>query len=126
MANGQNYPEPWILWSLCWLHSAATIANVYLRLDQRQVEFDPSPGARVLAGRATLLHHGLGPLVAVLYAAAGLAPWLTVLAFVLAFVDALDTVLRPWPGAMPRRIGLRQLAASTIFTAVMVLAYLLR
>ena len=96
-----------------------------MRLDQRLWKSTRSRAERFRAGQATLLHHGLGLGVAVLYAATGLAPWLTILAFFLAFVDALDTVLRPWPGAMPRRIGFRQLAASTIFTVVMVVAYLL-
>ena len=99
---------------------------MYLRLDQRTCKTAGTRSRRLRVGRSTLLHHGLGLAVAVLYAKAGLAPWLTVLAFVLAFVDAVDTVLRPWPGAMPRRIGFRQLAASTIFTAVMVAAYVLR
>ena len=56
--------------------------------------------------------------------AIGQAPPLTILAFVIVLLDAVDTVARPTPGARPAVIGMRQLAVTTAFVAVMVVAYL--
>jgi len=125
-AGGADYPEPWVLWALTWIHSTAAVANVYLRLDQRRWPGTGTWQARLAAGRRTLLHHGLGLLLAVLFVALQQAPPLVILAFAFALLDALDTVYRPTPGARPARIGVRQLVSTTVFVGIMVAAYLTR
>ena len=60
-AGGEDYPEPWVLWALTWLQSAAAIANVYLRLDQRRWSGRRSGKERLAAGWRTLVVHGAGP-----------------------------------------------------------------
>lgn len=124
-AGGVDYPEPWVLWALTWLQSAAAIANVYLRLDQRRwTEARPWP-LRLAAGTRTLAHHGAGLGAALLFVLVGQAPPLVIGAFAIPFVDAVDTVWRPRLGARPAQIGIRQLAVTTAFVAVMVVAFLL-
>lgn len=124
-AGGKDYPEPWVLWVLTWLQSASAIANVYLRLDQRRWARGRPLGERLAAGRRTLVHHLLGLAAAVFFVAIGQAPPLTIAAFAVVLVDAVDTVLRPTPGARPAAIGIRQLAATGAFVLIMAAAYCL-
>jgi hypothetical protein len=126
VGGGIDYPEPWILWVLTWAQSMAAIANVYLGLEQRRWPDIPRPAERLRAGRRTLAHHTLGLLLAVAFAAGGLAPWLTLAAFAVVFGDAADSVLRPMLGAWPTQIGIRQLVSTTLFVFLMVVAYLSR
>lgn len=126
VGGGDQYPEPWILWALMWAQSMAAIANVYLRLEQRRWPALPSRSACLDAGRRTLVHHAAGLLLAAVFAAGGLSPWLTVAAFGVVLVDAIDSTLRPMIGARPAQIGIRQLAVWTVFLLLMIAAYLLR
>lgn len=123
-AGGTDYPLPWVLWALTWLQSAAAIANVYLRLDQRRWPDARTWPERLQAGHRTLVHHVAGFAAALLFFAVGQAPLLTIAAFAIPLVDAVDTVRRPLPGARPAVIGMRQLAVTTAFAAVMVFAFL--
>ena len=124
-AGGTDYPEPWVLWALTWLQSASAIANVYLRLDQRRWPGAKTWPQRLAAGTRTLVHHAAGLAAALLFVALDQAPPLVIAAFAVTFLDAVDTVRRPTPGARPAEIGIRQLVVTTVFVAVMVLAYLL-
>jgi hypothetical protein len=124
-ASGTDRLEPWILWSLTWLQTAASIVLVYLRLAQRQMEGPLRLAERLRMGRRTLAYHGFNLLYSVALAAWRLAPVGVPLAFLLTLGDALEGVIHPPLGAKPTRIGLRQLAASTSFVLVMVGAYLL-
>jgi hypothetical protein len=123
VAGGRQYPEPWVLWSLCWLHTAASIANVYLRLDQRLWKGMRTVAARVRAGRTTLLWHAAGPAVAAGFALVRHAPWAAVLPFVVPLADAIDGVLRPAIGVRPARVGVRQMLVMLAFTGLMILAW---
>ena len=124
-AGGTDYPEPWVLWALTWLQSAAAIVNVYLRLDQRRW-YGARPARRAPRRRAAhaSLHHGASLAAALLLVWIGQAPPLVIAAFAWTFVDAVDTVWRPTPGARPAQIGMRQLAVTAVFVAIMVAAYL--
>ena len=124
VAGGTHYPEPWVLWALTWLQSASAITNVYLRLDQRRWADVPVLEERLRAGRTTLLTHALALAVAIVFAVLGKAPPLVPVAFVIPFVDAIDTAWRPMLGARPSQIGIRQLVVWVLFVAVMLTAYL--
>ncbi len=126
VGGGADYPEPWVLWLLTWAQSMAAIANVYLRLEQRRWPEVPRLVERLRAGLRTLAHHALGFLLALLFATGGLAPWLALAAFGVVLGDAVDCVLRPVPGARPTQIGIRQLASTTLFVFLMMVAYLHR
>jgi len=123
-AGGTDYPEPWVLWALTWLQSAAAIANVYLRLDQRRWASPKPRRERLAAGALTLLFHAAGLAAALLFVAFDQAPPLVIAAFALVLLDAVDTTWRPTPGARPAQIGMRQLAVTTAFVGLMVVAYL--
>jgi hypothetical protein len=126
VGGGSDHLEPWILWALTWAQSMGAIANVYLRLEQRRWAAVPLRGERLRAGRRTLVHHLLGGLLSVAFAASGLAPWLTVAAFGAVLADAIDSILRPMVGVRPPQIGFRQLASTSLFVALMLVAYLAR
>jgi hypothetical protein len=123
VAGGPDSPTPWILWLLCWLQSAASIVLVYLRLDQRRWEAVPPPIGRWRAGRRALAYHLFNVLAAALLAERLRVPGGVTLAFGLMLVDAVESVARPRIGVRPAAIGLRQLAASTAFVALVAASY---
>jgi hypothetical protein len=123
VAGGTRYPEPWVLWSLCGLQSAASIAQVYLRLEQRTWKAAPPGPARWWAGRSTLGWHLAGPAAAGAFALLRHAPWAAALPFALPLADAIDGVARPALGWRPSRVGLRQAVVMAAFTAAMILAW---
>jgi len=122
-AGGEDYPLPWVLWALAWLQSAGAIANVYLRLDQRRWPDQRTWPERIHAGHRTMVHQVAGFAAALLFFAVGQAPALAVVAFAIPLLDAVDTVRRPRPGARPAAIGMRQMAVTAAFVAVMVAAF---
>lgn len=122
---GSEATLPWLLWSLSWLQSAASIVLVYLRLEQRQWCPQPDLPDRIRNGARTLGYHSVNLLYAGILSNLGLIPWLVAAAFGVLLGDALDGVLRPAIQQRPSRIGLRQLAASTIFFVTSAAAYLI-
>jgi hypothetical protein len=123
-ADGGDPLTPWILWGLTWLQSAASIVYVYHRLEQRHLTATPSVPHRWRMGARTLVYHAFNLTVALGLTLLGRVPALVPLAFGLMLLDALEGVAHPPVGARPAAIGLRQLAASAVFVAVMVAAYL--
>jgi len=124
VAGGEPSRTGWILWLLCWLQSAASIVLVYLRLDQRRWPIVPPMAQRWRAGGRALAYHLFNLLLAALLALAGWIPALIPVAFALMLADSVDGVARPAVGARPVSIGVRQLAASTLFVALVALSYL--
>jgi hypothetical protein len=122
---GLGHPDPrgWLLWGLVWVQTVASILHAYLRLGQRSL--GPEPGA------AFLLRLAAAPLAVttfnlVLVAALGLSgllPRWLFLAYAVQWVETCLGTLRPARGARPRAIGMRQLAASTIFTLLFILLW---
>jgi hypothetical protein len=125
IAGGVEDRTAWLLWALCWLQSAASIVLVYLRLSQRRWPSTPQVAERFRLGGRALLYHTFNSVLAAVLVAARAVPWLVLVAFVAMLIDAVDGVLRPAIGARPVSIGLRQLASSLLFVAVMILAYTL-
>jgi len=121
VASGTESRTAWILWGLCWLHSAAAIITVFLRLEQRRLQTPPlhpwRDAMRVLA------YHAFNLAIALALALLGWAPALVPVAFLLMLVDAVEGVAHPPVGTQPTVIGFRQLGASLAFLFVMALAY---
>jgi hypothetical protein len=124
VADGSDRLEPWVLWGLTWLQSAASIVYVYHRLEQRRLTVMPPVAERWRSGARTLVYHAFNLAVALSLTLLGRVPALVSLAFGLVILDALEGVAHPPIGARPAAIGLRQLAASLAFVAVMIAAYL--
>ncbi|MEJ2012232.1 MAG: YwiC-like family protein [Anaerolineales bacterium] len=125
VSGGMDPALPWLLWTLSWLQSAASIVLVYLRLDQRSWKDELTIAGRLSAGSRTLAYYLVDTLASVALSLLGVLPWLLTLGFVLMLIDALIGVLQPAVGQRPTRIGLRQLLASLLFYSLAALAFAL-
>jgi hypothetical protein len=106
----------WMLWLLTWAQSAASIVYTYVRLEQR---VRPVEEAAVVPHVRTAILLASFNLIAVigLWVFARISPWL-VLAFVPQWLEVLWGVRHPATGQKPKTIGMRQLAISTLYTAL--------
>jgi len=123
VCNGASAADPWLLWGLTWLQSAASIVYVYQRLMQRRLTEMPPPGERWRMGTRTLVYHAFNVVVSTGLTLAGQVPMLVPVAFTLMLLDAGEGTAHPPVGARPARIGVRQLVASIVFFALVALAY---
>jgi hypothetical protein len=112
-----------LVWLLPGLHASASIVHMFLRLEQRRWD---SPGPmihRLKRGAVPALHHILNMAVAValyidsMLASAGVA------AFALCTVEGLWAIAVPQTGHTPKQLGMRQLAVSTAFAALVCMGY---
>ena len=122
--GGPDAVAPWTLWALTWGQSAASIVHAFLRLDQRRLKEVPSVAERWRAGVPSLVCHGACLALAGILSAFGMAPRWSALAFVVPLVDGIEGVARPPVGVKPGHIGMRQLAVTSAFSALLLLAYL--
>jgi hypothetical protein len=115
---GLGYPDPmgWVLFILVWLQSAASIVYAYLRLEQRGLAARPKRRAMLRMGRRALMYTTFNLLLVVALSVGGLLPPLLPLPYALQWIETLWGVFHPALGVKPTRIGLRQLAVSTLFT----------
>jgi O-antigen/teichoic acid export membrane protein len=125
VAGGGDPLLPWLLWGLCWLQSAASIVLVYFRLGFRKLDEAPPPARRVALARRSLAYHAFNLLVSAALAAVGQIPSAMTLAFGLMLADAVESIVRPPVGLPPARIGIRQLASSTVFVALTIVGFVL-
>jgi hypothetical protein len=123
VCGGSDSLLPWTLWLLAWLQSAASIVQVYLRLEQRTWEGNRALAGRINAGARSLAYHGVNVLLSIALSWLGHIPWLVSLAFGLMAIDALLGILRPAAGQLPTRIGLHQLFASIAFYTLAALSF---
>ena len=123
VSGGNDMFLAWILWSLSWLQSTASIVNIYLRLEQRQLNTLPPISSRLRTGRRTIAYHLFNLAVVSLLASQALIPWLIVAAIGLMLADSLEGILRPAVGVKPSMIGLRQLVSSSIFVILTSFAF---
>jgi hypothetical protein len=113
----------WILWGMTWLQAAASIVNVYFRLEYRRSSEAPPLMQRWQRGARNLAYHLFNLAVAVVLSTVNLLPWLFALGYGLMLVDALEGVLRPPVGERPTRIGVRQLISSFVFVVIAALSF---
>ncbi len=125
VAGGSRDSLAWVLWLLCWLQSAASIVLVYLRLEQRRLPAAPPLRITLRRGARAIAYHLFNLALAVGLAAAGLAHWWFAGGFLLMAVDLAQGLASPPVGQRPTRIGVRQLAASSLFTILAAAGFLL-
>jgi hypothetical protein len=123
VSGGESDRTAWLLWGVTWLQSAASIVHVYLRLAQRRMDPAQASSARWSLGRRSLIYHAFNLVTSLALAAIGWVPGLVPLAFGLTLLDVLEGTARPAAGVRPTRIGLRQLAISSGFALLMIVAY---
>lgn len=118
VAGGTDAATPWVLWALCAAHTAASIATVYLRLDQRAWKARPGPAAELAAARSTFVAHAVAVATAAAVVATGLARPAVLLPFALAAADGVWAARRPSIGARPARVGIHQLVVDVAFAVL--------
>ena len=122
---GVGAPDPtgWWLWGLTWFQSAASIVYIYLRLEQRELKQVPELAEQIRMGVRSFLYVSFNLVAVGLLSAFQVLPeWL----FVPYFLQWLETswgITHPAVGWKPTRIGWRQLAVSTLFTVLFILAW---
>lgn len=121
---GEPDPVGWWLFMLTWLQSAASIVYAYLRLEQREWDSIPAFPARWRMGRRALLYTSFNLIITSISALAGWLPRLLPLPFALQWLETLWGIQNPAVDVRPTRIGLRQLAVSSLFTLFFILAWL--
>ena len=122
---GEGYPSStgWLLFSLAWLQSAASIVYAYLRLEQRTLESKPAPKMLLNLGKRALLYTTFNlftvSLLSIFEVTSG---WLFV-PYMLQWLETLNGVFQPAIGVKPTSIGIRQLIVSTVFTILFILCW---
>jgi hypothetical protein len=109
----------WLLWALAWAQSAASIVYTYVRLEQRGRAVEEASGAP-RSRRSLVLATGNLVVVAGLALLDVVSPWIAA-AYLPQWVEVLWGLSHPASGQKPRAIGMRQLAISTLYTALFLL-----
>lgn len=122
---GQGQPEPlgWWLFGLVWLQSAASIVYAYLRLEQRTLRIEPDFTTRVQMGGRALLYTTFNLVAVIGLSLGGILPELIFLPYLLQWAETIRGTLKPAVQGKPRAIGMRQLAISSLFTLLFILAW---
>lgn len=123
VCGGKDPFTPWLIWGLMAGKSGVSILDVSVRLRERFLDDIPPPSERWRMHAAPLLWHGVNLVAGLFLAWARLIPGLVALAFGLMLLEGVRNVFRPAVGKRPAQIGLRQLAASVLFVALVTLGY---
>jgi hypothetical protein len=120
---GAPAAEGWLLWFLVWLQSAASIVYAYLRLEQRVLPETPAVRVRVQMAWRALLYTTFNVVFVSVLIALGQLPYLLILPYALQLAETIWGTFRPAVGVKPTHIGFRQLAVSSLFTLLFILAW---
>jgi hypothetical protein len=113
----------WWLFGLTWFQSAASIVYAYLRLEQRTYPTNQPSQTLLQKGWRALLYTGFNFGVVLLLGAAQVLPSWLFLPYLLQFAETVWGIYHPAIGVKPTLIGLRQLAVSSLFTVLFILAW---
>ncbi|MBW6474835.1 MAG: YwiC-like family protein [Anaerolineaceae bacterium] len=115
----------WLLWGLSWLQVAGTILYAYLRLNQRHLkERPPQKELLMMSSETFLFNAGLfaGVLILMLM---GWVPVYLPIAFLIQPLEVIWGTYHPAISVTPKKIGIRQLIISSLFTIVFIITWLL-
>jgi hypothetical protein len=121
---GAPLAEGWLLWFLVWLQSAASIVYAYLRLDQRVLPEMPPVVVRLRMAWRALLYTSFNVVFVLALAVLGHVPALLLLPYALQLAETIWGTYQAAVGYKPTRIGFRQLAVSSLFTVLFILAWM--
>jgi hypothetical protein len=124
VCGGVDPGLPWLLWLMCWLQAAASIVLVVFRLTCRRLRDRPALSIRLRDGRRAIAYNGFNAALAAALALYGSLPGMIAAGYALMLADTIESVASPPIGQAPARIGLRQLAASTLFFAMGIIGFL--
>lgn len=122
---GRYDPPGWWLFLWVWLQSAASIVYAYLRLDQRELKQDQAAGLERSElwkmGKRALLYTTFNLIASLILGLAKLIPFFIFIPFLVQWLETLWGITHPSIGWKPVRIGIRQLAVSTMWTLLFIL-----
>lgn len=126
VGSGQPHPDGWRLWFLVWAQSAASIVYAYLRLEQRALPVAgrrPAPAELLKMARPALFMTTFNLAAVAALSLSARLPLLLPLPYALQWAETLWGAFRPAAGWKPTAVGLRQLAISSLFTVLFILAW---
>lgn len=120
----QSYhPTGWLLWILAWGQVTGTILYAYLRLNQRQLTQVPSTKETFQMGQEAIIFNISLLLCVVMTSFLGLNTTILILAFLIQPVEVLWGIFHPAIKTPPKKIGVRQLIISSLFTVVFIVLW---
>ena len=120
---GEPDPTGWWLFALTWLQSAASIVYAYLRLEQRELKETPARPTQIRMAARALLYTTFNVSVVIILSIQSRLPQYLFIPYALQWLETLWGTLNPAVGFKPTRIGLRQLAVSSLFTLLFILTW---
>jgi len=128
-------PLGWALWLGAWLQSAASIVYAYLRLEQREMRVGqkspekgkqaPGPERSALwrIGRRAFAYTSFNLALALVLGWVAILPRWIFVPYLLQWAETLWGIFRPAIGWKPVKIGVRQLAVSTLWTVLFIVCW---
>jgi hypothetical protein len=123
VGQGQYHPAGWYLWALAWLQVAGTILYAYLRLQQRQMKYMPALAESITMARPALYYNLAAFLLVFALSITRLIPAWVFLAYLIQPLEVVWGILHPAVGVIPKKIGIRQLVISMLFTLAFVMVW---
>ena len=120
---GDYDPRGWRLWILVWMQTAASIVYAYLRLDQRLLDHVPDKMEQWRMGRRATIYTTFNLASSLTLGLVSALPAWIFLPYLLQWIETIRGILRPAIGWKPRRIGIRQLIVSTLWTILFILIW---
>lgn len=121
--GGGDHTAATLVWFLPALQASASVTHIFLRLRQRKLRAFPPLAARLREALLPMLHHSGALLATGILAVEGIVPPLVVAAFALTAAEGFCAILRPPVRKTPFYLGMRQLAVSSAFTALVAFAF---
>lgn len=115
----------WLLWLLCWLQVTGTILYAYLRLQQRKIKERPSNIELFRLSKGTFSYNLAILIIVILLAVMDGIPRLLPIAFMIQPIEIILGTLHPAISYSPKKIGIRQLMISILFTVVFIFTWMI-
>jgi len=123
VGTGSTEPLGWLLFLLTWMQSAASIVYAYLRLVQRELRSTLRKTEQWRMARRALMYTTFNLVVTSALSLVNIIPGLLFIPYAIQWLETLYGTTHPAIGYKPTRIGLRQLAVSTLFTLVFIIIW---
>ena len=121
----QYSPTGWLLWVFTWLQVTGTILYAYLRLEQRQLKQQPTLKESIKMSSEAFIFNLILFISVLVIAITGSIPTFLPLAFLIQPLEVIWGILNPAISEAPKKIGIRQLLVSSIFTVSFIVAWLI-
>lgn len=123
--NGNDPSTAILLPLLPGLQSTASVLHMFLRLEQRRWGTAGTLTYRLRRGLLPWLHHATNAILAIGLAFGGWAPPAAAIALLLPLLEASWAIVYPQIGHSPKKLGLRQLAISSMSMGALALGWYL-